>query len=346
MTFLQPHTLFWLLGCALLLALSVFAAGLAARRRIALLGPQAARLAPRFSRGRRMLRDALAVLAVGCCVVALAGPQLGDYLREVRERGVELIVVLDTSRSMLARDLKPSRLERARREVRGLLDRLHGDRIGLVTFAGDARQICPLTSDPDAFRLFLDDVDTASSTTGGTAVGEGLERALDSFDPQVTGARVIVLLSDGEDHDSDPAPTEVAYRAKAAGIPIHVVSFGTAEGAEIPIVAQGGGLATVRDENDQPVISRPDETLLSDIANVANGSFLSAARSPFPLDEIWDKRISQMEGVTRSSSTRREGVNRYQWAVVAALALLALRALVSDGRRPGSRAAEDGTVSA
>ena len=334
MTFQHPALLLWIGACVAALLFAAWGVRRAAARRQELFGAQAAALAPRFSAGRRLLRDGLLCAAAGLCVAALAGPQLGTWTREVQQRGVDIMVVLDTSRSMLARDVAPTRLERAQREVRGLLDRLHGDRIGLVTFAGDARVICPLTSDPTTFRLFLDDVDTTTNALGGTAVGAGLKLALDSFDPKVAGARVIVLLTDGEDHASDPPATEVAYRARAMGVPVHVVAFGTAEGSELTVRDDRGQLDVVRDEKGQPVISRPDEDLLERIASIGNGSFLSASRTPFPLDEVWEKRIAVMEGVTHNSSSRQEGVNRFQWALALALLLLGTRAVLPDGRAP------------
>ncbi|HZL99161.1 MAG TPA: VWA domain-containing protein, partial [Planctomycetota bacterium] len=282
--------------------------------------------------GRRVLRDALLSAAVAACVLALAAPQVGTWMRPVQERGVDLMFVLDTSRSMLARDVPPSRLERARQQIRGLLDRLHGDRVGLVGFAGDARLVCPLTSDPASFRLFLDDVDSNTNARGGTAVGEGLELALDSFDPDVPGARVIVLLTDGDDNASDPPASEVAYRAHALGIPVHVVSFGDPAGSEIAVEDDRGNLDVVRDAAGQPVISRPNDELLEQVASIGGGAFVSAARTAFPLDEIWDKRIALMEGVTRSTAERAEGVNRFQWALMAALLLLGTRVLIPEGR--------------
>ncbi len=334
MTFAHPHLLLWLALAAGGMAFAAWGARRAAARRRELFGVQAAELAPRFSAARRLLRDGLLCGALALTVAALAGPRLGSLTREVQQQGVDIMVVLDTSRSMLARDLEPTRLQRAQREIRGLLDRLHGDRIGLVTFAGDARVVCPLTSDPTSYRLFLDDVDTTTNATGGTAIGAGLRLALDSFDPQIPGARVIVLLTDGEDHDSDPPATEVAYRARAQGIPVHVVALGTPEGSELQAPDDHGRLQVVRDAEGQPVISRPDEELLERIASIGTGSFLSAARTPFPLDEIWEKRIALMEGVTRASSSRREGVDRFQWALVLALALLGTRSLLPDGRTP------------
>jgi Ca-activated chloride channel family protein len=333
-TFAQPALLSLLLLGVALFAFGAWAAARARRRRETLLGGQAVRLAPRFRARRRLLRDGLLAGAVCLCVLALSGPQVGTWMRAVQERGVDVMVVLDTSRSMLATDVPPSRIERARREVRGLLDRMRGDRVGLVSFAGDARLICPLTSDPAGFRLFLDDVDTQTNATGGTAVAEGLDLAVESFDPDITTARVVLLLTDGEDHDSDPPATEIAYKARSRGIPVHVVAFGTDEGAVIPLRDARGRQDVVRDAEGQPVISRPDEALLERIASIGEGAYLSAARTAFPLDEIWDKRIALMDGVTRSTAGRREGVNRFQWALVGALLLLCTRALLPDGKAP------------
>jgi len=332
-SFAEPQTLLWLAVPLLLLPFAAWAVSRAAARRRAFLGVQAARLAPGFSRARRLLRDGLLAGALALLVAALARPQLGEWMREVHQNGVDVAVVLDTSRSMLAPDVAPSRLERAKREILALLGRLRGDRVALVTFAGDARLICPLTADPTSFRVFLDDVDTTTNGLGGTAVGEGLEKALDALQDGAEGARVIVMLTDGEDHASDPEPTEVAYRALAMGVPVHVISFGTAEGSTIPVRNEDGSVDVVRDKDGQPVITRPDEALLERIAGISGGAFLSAARTSFPMDELWDKRISVMEGVTRASSLRREGVNRFQWALVAALALLAVRVVLPDGRR-------------
>ena len=332
MTFGRAGVLVWLALAIALLAFGAWAAARAGARRRALLGGQADVLAPRFAVARRVLRDALLAAGVAACVLALAAPKVGTWVRPVQERGVDLMIVLDTSRSMLARDLSPTRLERAKREIRGLLDRLHGDRIGLVTFAGDARIVCPLTADPASFRLFLDDVDMATNARGGTAVGEGLELALDSFDPSFPSARVIVLLTDGEDNASDPPASEVAYRAHALGIPVHVVAFGTAEGSEIAIDDEHGNSDVVRTAEGEPVISVPDEALLEQVAHIGDGAYLSAERTAFPLDEIWDKRIALMEGVTRNTASRTEGIDRFQWALVLALVLLGTRALLPDGR--------------
>ena len=332
MNFGHPQSLLWLLLVLPLAGVAVWAALRARRQRATLLGAMADELAPGFSLARRIVRDGLSTVAIGLLVLALAEPQVGTWMREIERRGVDVVVVLDTSRSMLADDIRPTRLDRARREIRGLLDHLKGNRVGLVTFAGDARVIVPMTHDPASYRLFLDDVDTFTNALGGTAVGEGLQLALDAFDPDVPNARVVILLTDGEDHMSDPPARDVAFRALAEEVPIHVVAVGKAEGSTIRYPDSRGVLKVLTDEDGQPVITRPDLSLLESIASISKGAFLSAETTPFPLDEIWEKRIAVMEGVTRATSSREEGVNRFQWALVAALLCLLARGLVRDGR--------------
>lgn len=330
MSFKDPTTLSWLLVAVPVLLGALWSVGIARRRRLRLLGQMAGALAPGFSTSRRLLRDGLAAVALMLLVVALSGPLIGTAVQQVQRRGVDVMVVLDTSRSMLAEDIKPSRLERAKREIRGLLENMVGDRVGLITFSGDARRVCPLTHDASTFRMFLDDIDTTSNGLGGTAVGEGLELALDSFDEEYPSEAVIVLLTDGEDLTSDPPPSQIAYEARARGIPIYVVAFGTEEGGTIPVRDARGRVSAVKNPDGTVVVSRPNEDLLETIAGIADGAFLSAERTPFPLDELYAKRIAVMEGVTRGSSTREEGVDRYQWALMIALACLVTRALISD----------------
>lgn len=334
MTYLRPQLLWWAAALVPLLGLCLWACAVAARRRRLLLGDQAAQLAPGFSRSRRLLRDGLALGAVGAVVFSLAGPVLGTVRREVEQRGVDVMVVLDTSRSMLAEDIEPSRLERAKRDLRGLVQRLHGHRLGVVTFAGDARVLVPLTHDGATLDLFLQDVDTSSNWTGGTAIGEGLELALEALEDNGGNEAVVILLTDGEDHTSDPPPQDVAIKALARGIPVHVVAVGHPDGAPIPLVSGRGGKTLLRDQDNQIVTTRPDEDLLEDIADAAGGVFLSAARTAFPLDELYDKRIALMEGVSRRSRLAERGIDRYQWTLVLALVLLGLRQVVGDRRTP------------
>ena len=339
MSFQRSDLLLLLVVPVISLIVAWLAANTARRRRTQLLGSMRDVLAPGFSMAQRIARDGIGLLGLALVIAALAGPMYGTFMQEVQQRGVDLVVVLDTSRSMLAEDVLPSRLERAKREVRGLLDKLSGHRLGLVTFAGNAQTLCPLTHDGTTLRVFLDEVDTSINGRGGTAIGEGIELALDALGQEGNSEPVIVLLTDGEDHDSDPPPDEVAYQAKARGVPIHVVSLGTAAGGFVPIPRpkgpnSSGGVTLLKDANGQPVRTRPDEVLLQRIADISGGSYLSADRSAFPLDEIFDKRVAVMEGVSRASSVREMGIDRFQWALVVALACLAVAHLLGDGGRP------------
>ncbi len=338
MTLADPSVLPWLFLLLPLLGACLLAASVARGRRARLLGAQADALLPGFSVARRLVRDGLLLAALALVLLALAGPLVGTEVHDVQRRGVDVMLVLDTSRSMLAEDVRPSRLERAKREIRGLLDRMLGDRVGLVTFAGDARRCVPLTHDAPSFRLFLDDVDTTSNALGGTAVGEGLELALEAFEAERPEQAVIVLLTDGEDHSSDPPQGEVAFKARARGIPVHVVSFGTSDGGPIPLPDRGSpsGRTLLLGDDGQPVISRPDEDLLREIADVGLGEFLSTERTAFPLDELFEKRIAVMPGVTRTTRQAERGIDRYQWALALALACLLGRAALRDS--PVSRA--------
>lgn len=341
MTFAAPERLVWLVALVPLAALSVWAVARARRRRARLLGGMADVLAPGFSGRRRVVRDLFGLAAVGLTIAALAEPVYLTRLRDVEQRGVDVMIVLDTSRSMLARDLAPNRLDRAKRSIRGLLGELEDGRggavqfsIGLVTFAGDARRISPLTRDPQSFRLLLDEVDTNTNRKGGTAVGEGLALALDAFDAESPSPRVIVLLTDGEDHMSDPSPLDIALRAKVEDVPIHVVAYGAPEGARIPNPDAGvSGPRWIEGPDGEPHVSVPDFALLEDLADRAGGAYLSAHETAFPLVEIWNKRMAVMEGVTLATSSREEGINRYQWALALALVCLGLRGAIAEGRR-------------
>ncbi len=339
MSFGAPDRLWWLLALPPLIAWSIAATQFARAHRRRLLGDMADTLAAGFSVTRRVLRDILAILALGLVIVAWAEPLYLTRLREIERRGVDVMIVLDTSRSMLAHDMSKGRLERAKLEVRGLLSELEqgggGDvqfSIGLVTFAGDARRISPLTRDPQSFRLLLDEVDTNTNSKGGTAVGEGLVLALDAFDPESESPRVIVLLTDGEDHMSDPSPLDIALRAKIEGVPIHVVAFGTRSGAKVPNPDAGvNGARWMRNADGEDHISIPDFELLEKLAQRSGGVYLAAYETAFPLNVIWDKRMAVMEGVTQATSSRQEGINRYQWALAVALICLGLRCVIAEG---------------
>lgn len=231
----------WALPLALLL-LAVGRWSLARRR--SALGAlvherQLSRFVPGFSPARAALRVTLAGLATLLLGVSLVGPVRGHSLREVVSTGVDLVVCVDTSRSMLARDVRPDRLTRARREVAGLLDVLGSDRVALLAFSGDAREIAPLTHDRAALGQLLEGVSVVDNRLGGTSLAAALRRALDLFDGRSGSSEAIVLITDGEDLAGEGAA--VAADARARGIRVFVVGVGTTDGGKIPVVGADGG---------------------------------------------------------------------------------------------------------
>jgi Ca-activated chloride channel homolog len=271
-----------------------------------------ARFLPDFSEGRARLRVGLVTAgALGMSLAAL-GPVRGYTLRDVQRKGVDLVLCLDTSRSMWVQDLKPDRLTRALREVRGLLERLDGDRVGVIAFSGDARLVAPLTHDRTTLTHFVETLSPEDNMLGGTDVGGALERALELFDGRSGSHEAICLLTDGEDLEG--GGLAVAERAASLGIRVYVVGMGTVDGGKIP-----GGDGFVRDETGQEVISALGGETLRTIAEATGGEYLSAEASPFPLEELYDKRISRIDARELWAGQVRVPHDRYQWPLVIAL---------------------------
>ncbi|QDU68432.1 VWA domain-containing protein [Engelhardtia mirabilis] len=321
------------LGGLALLALAPFAI-LRARRALGLVFSPSLReaAASEFSATRRLLRAALAAGALLAGGVALAGPVLGYAERAVMSSGVDLVIAIDTSRSMLARDLRPDRLNRAKREVSGLLDQLSNDRVALLAFAGDARQVAPLTTDREALRDLLSRVQVDDNRVGGTDLGVALERALDLFDGRTGASEAIVLITDGEDLEG--RGRAVAERAAASGIRVFVVGVGTSDGGKIPVTGPDGRESFLVGPDGVEVSSRLSGETLEALAEVTGGAYLSTEGSPTPLETLYRKRIAGLESRELEDGVRRVPYDRYQWPLALALALaIAESALRERGRK-------------
>ncbi|MFT5830051.1 MAG: hypothetical protein ACI9D0_000629, partial [Bacteroidia bacterium] len=284
-----------------------------------------------FSANRARLRLGLEAGAGGLVVLALLGPVRGYTEVPALRKGLDIVVCIDTSRSMLARDLSPDRLQRARREVRGLVEQLSGDRVALIAFAGDAREIAPLTRDSKALLSFLDGVSPDDNRLGGTSIGAALERALGFFDGRTGAHEAIVLLTDGEDLEGEGLA--VAKRAAEQNIGIYVVGMGTEQGGKIPVVGSNGTESFLRGPDGAEVVTRLDRNSLADLAAVSGGAFLTTSDSPTPLEEIYEKRIGQLDRRSLGGVGQRVPHDRFQWALVPGIAL-ALLALGLRERRP------------
>lgn len=334
---LRPDMALLFLLAPVALGLGLFALHLRARTRRRLVAP---RHQPRFLAGfsinRARLRVACATAATFFMAFSLLGPVRGHSLREVVRHGLDLVVCIDTSRSMLVQDLKPDRLSRASREIAALLDNLQGDRVALVAFSGDVRDIAPLTRDRQTLRWFLEDLSPKDNITGGTDLGGALEHALELFDGRTGAHEAIVLLTDGEDLEG--RGLEVAQAAAERGIRIYIVGMGTETGGKVP--ADGSGF--VRDEMGEEVVSAMDDTTLRAIADATGGAYLSATDAALPLEEIYEKRISRLEGRDLIEGKERIPHDRYQWMLVLALGCMLAEIGLRERRPPANGAAPGG----
>ena len=302
----------------------------AERRRRALIGrivaPKLrALLAGNTSPVRRWFRNACVLGALGLLAVALAGPRIGYDTLEVPHKGRDVIIAMDVSRSMLATDVAPTRLERAKLLAEDLVSELGSDRLGLVAFAGSAFLQAPLTLDHSAVLSAVDELDTDLIPKGGSNIAAAIRTCEEAFGKAEGFSRAIVIVSDGEELDADGL--EAARQAAANGIRIFTVGVGSEEGSEIPL----GPGEFVRDASGKVVQSRLDASRMTEIAEITGGFYV-------PLDEDAARRlvadgIGQMKEVEMSASASRRPIERYQWPLGAAIVLLALQALVGERRR-------------
>lgn len=279
---------------------------------------------------RQKLKAGLIVAAVTLMVLALARPQIGTRLVTVKRKGIDLMIAIDVSRSMLAEDFKPNRLEKAKREVAGLIDRLQGDRVGLVAFAGTAFVQCPLTLDYGAAKMFLDYLDADLIPLPGTALGKAIEVATGAFDKRERKHKVIVLVTDGEDHDS--RPVEAAKAARQQGVRIYTIGIGSKQGEPIPVSSAAGGTEYERDERGEIVLSKLDAVTLQRIALATNGKYHHATQGELELQKIY-RDISKLERKQLQTRKFTQHEDRFQFPLALAVLLLTAEWVLTDRRR-------------
>ncbi len=332
MLFLNPH-LFWTAALVpAVLGLLVWAAW-QRQRALRRLGDPAVveTLFEGVSPRLRRWKGALVVMATLLAVVALWGPRYGTRLREVKREGIDLVIALDVSLSMEAEDVAPSRLARAKNEIRKLLDGLRGDRVGLVLFAGDAFVQCPLTTDYGAVRLFLDVADPSQIPTPGTDFSAALSRAtgaLEAQQGQSPRAHALLLVTDGENHIEEA--DDVVRQAREAGITLFAAGVGEKEGAPIPLYAGSRRVGYKQDRAGETVVTRLEEKALVDM--VGRDHYFHVGRTASTLPRL----VPALEGLERGTLGVEQFEayeEQYQWPLAAALALLVLDTLVPDTRR-------------
>lgn len=333
--FHQLETLHWLWLAAAIAALIMY--GLHARRRALTrfaIHSLWDHLLPQVSLARQRIRGALIVAAAVLIVLALLDPRWGVKYETVQRRGIDVLFVVDVSRSMLAEDVAPNRLERAKQYVLDIVDELGGDRVGLIDFAGVPSVKCPLTVDYGALRLSLNELIPQAAARGGSLLGDALRLAGDCFTDEARDARIILVFSDGEDQGS--YPVEAAQKlVQEHDARVFTVGLGDPhEGARIPLRTNQG--RTFLTYQGQEVWSKMNPEVLRQVALEGNGAFVPAGTHAADLAELYREKISPLS--RREADANRIEIHqpRYQWFAALALTLLLIEAWMSD-RRSGKR---------
>ncbi len=290
------------------------------------------RLAESFSQKLRRWKYVFLSSAVLFMVLAMARPQWGKKMELVRREGLDIIVAMDVSASMLAADMPPSRLSKAKSETAGLIDLLKGDRIGLVVFSGDAYVQCPLTLDYSAAKMFLSDIDYGSVSKPGSAVGEGIRKAVVAFVQKERKYKVLLLITDGEDTEESDL-LAAAEEAHSAGVIIYTIGVGTPAGEPIPVRNAAGQVSGYKkDDAGQVVMSRLDEATLQQVALRTGGKYYRATAGELELDKIFDD-ISKMERKELTGKFMARWEERFGVFLAIAIAFLSVEFLLNERKR-------------
>ncbi|MFU8842739.1 MAG: VWA domain-containing protein [Bacteroidales bacterium] len=283
------------------------------------------RLIPSMSTNRIIFKFVILMIAYAFLVVGLANPQIGSKLVEGERKGIDLMIALDVSTSMLARDIEPSRLERSKQAISRLIDQLGNDRIGIVVFAGQAYVQLPITTDYAAAKLFLSAINTNIVPVQGTAIGAAIELSAKSFDNELH-SRAIIIITDGENHEDDPV--KAAKAAADQGIKIFTVGMGLPEGAPIPDYdAYNRQTGFKKDRQGNTVVTRLDEGMLQQIAAAGNGIYVRANNTQVGLNRIFNE-ISKLEKTEFESKIFSDYESRFHYFIALSLLFLLIEILI------------------
>lgn len=288
-------------------------------------------LAGTVNRFRRVLRFGMQLLAVALGFIALAQPRWGYTFEDAKRKGLDLIIAVDTSRSMLSNDVQPSRLERVKLATHDLISELEGDRIGLIAFAGRAFVQAPLTIDYDAAAEAVRDLDTKTIPEGGTNISEAIALAERTYGKSAVGNRALIIFTDGEELSGDAVKT--AKAAADAGVRIFTVGVGTSEGSLIPVAGEDGGSAFVKDSKGQVVKSKLDENRLREIAQATGGFYLHLENGPRTMQQLFTEGLAKMSAAEIDVRSSRRPIERYEWPLGAAVLALAMSILIGERKR-------------
>lgn len=280
---------------------------------------------------RQVMKFVIIILVLIFAILALMRPQWGFQWLEVKRRGLDILIAIDTSKSMLATDVKPDRLERSKLAVKDLIKKLKGDRVGLIAFSGLSFLQCPLTVDYDGFLLALNDLGMDTIPRGGTSISSAIELALKSYEGEENKYKILVVITDGEDHEGDVM--KFAQEAKRQGVKIFCIGIGTTEGELIQLVDETQKKTFLKDRKGNVVKSRLNEHILQKIALTSGGMYVRSSGAEFGLDLIYKEKLSQMEKREIKAQMNKRYYERFQIPLVIALVLLLWEPFVSDMKK-------------
>lgn len=333
MRFSEPEH-FLLLIVIALLGLFVMMALARKKKLLARFGdlPLLMKNAPYISFPRQRTKAILLLLGLTLVAVSLARLQFGTHQEKLKREGLDIVVALDVSTSMMARDFKPNRMIRAKQEIRSIIDRLSGDRIGLVAFAGEAFIQSPLTLDYGAARMLLSVMDDRSVSIKGTSLSSAIETATRAFDQKQKKHKVLLLLTDGEDHEG--GAVEAAEQARKAGVRIFAVGIGNPAGEPMPILDRNGRqIGFKKDKSGEVVISKLDEATLREIALATGGKYYHATAGELELDKIFDE-IATLEKKELEGTLVTRYDDRFQWPLILAMLLIVGEFFLPERKKP------------
>lgn len=284
-------------------------------------------LFPDVSKAKRTWKFILFTIAFGLLIMGIVNPQVGTKLEEVQRKGADLMICLDVSNSMKAEDLQPNRLEKAKQAISKLINKLEGDRIGIIVFGGEAYVQLPITTDYSAAKLFLESINTDMIPTQGTAIGNAIDLAIESFGKDEGKNKAIVIITDGENHEDDAL--KAAEKAAEKGISIHTIGMGSADGAPIPVYKGTVREGYRKDNEGNTVVTKLNEQILQEIAAAGNGIYVRATNADAGLKNVIDA-VNKLEKKQFESKMYSDYEDRFQWFVAAALLLLLVELSLSE----------------
>ena len=330
--FENPQYLYWLLILPVLIAVYVLIRSLNKKQfkrfaNIKLRGY----LIPQFSSKRANTKFVFFLLIIALIIIGAANLQSGSKMEKVKREGIDIFLCVDISNSMHAEDIAPNRLERSKQAINKLISKLGGDRIGVIVFAGNAYVQLPITTDYSAAKMFLSTVDTDLIPAQGTEIGRAIELAIKSFGENEHN-KAIVIISDGEDHENGDA-VKAAQEAAKYGIKIYTIGMGLDEGAPIPLYNQyGKRTGYKKDKEGNVVITKLDDHILRQLAEIGDGIYVRASNSNVGLDKIYED-ISKAKKSEIEAKVFTDYDDQFQWFIGAAIILLIIEILISSGKR-------------